>query len=67
MLWFLVFRFSLLTLVADLVVSKLLLRGDPIFSLRRIVVLSLFSWVFWLIFIVIGVVLEFSIWLFVVG
>ena len=48
-----------LTFVADLVVSKLLLRGDPLFSLRRVVVLSLFSWGFWLIFLSIGIGLSF--------
>ena len=57
----LVLGFSLfvLTLTADLVVSKLLLRGDPIFSLRRTTALSLFGWLFWLFFIVIGVALSF--------
>jgi putative membrane protein len=49
-----------LTLVADLIVSKLLLRGDPIYILRRTTDLSLFSWAFWLVFVVIGVALSFS-------
>ena len=57
----LVLGFSLfvLTLIADLIISKLLLRGDPIYSLRRTTVLSLFGWLFWLLFIVIGVALSF--------
>ena len=48
-----------LTLVADLLMNKVLLRGDPIFSLRRIFVLSLAGFVFWLLFIIIGVGLSF--------
>jgi putative membrane protein len=48
-----------LTLAADLIISKLLLRGDPIYILRRTTDLSLFSWAFWLVFIVIGVALSF--------
>ena len=57
----LVLGFSLfvLTLIADLIISKLLLRDDPIFSLRRTLALSLFGWLFWLFFIVIGVALSF--------
>jgi len=35
-----------LTLAADLIISKLLFRNDPIFILRRITNLSLFSWAF---------------------
>jgi putative membrane protein len=49
-----------LTLAADLIVSKLLLRRDPIYNLRRTTNLSLFSWTFWLVFIVIGVALSVS-------
>src|SRR5208283_4579305 len=58
---FLVLGFSLfvLTLIADLIISKLLLRGDPIYSLRRTTVLSLIGWLIWLLFIVIGVALSF--------
>jgi len=44
----------LATLVVDLALSQAVLR-DPIFVLRRVSVLSLFSWVFWLIFIIVGV------------
>jgi putative membrane protein len=39
-------------------VNKVLLKGDPIFSLRRVVILSLFSWSIWLLFIVIGALLS---------
>ena len=46
-----------LTVIADLMVSKLVLRKDPIFQLRRIHVLSLFSLVFWIIFVIVGVIL----------
>ena len=49
-----------LTVIADLIVSKLVLRKDPIFLLRRTHVLSLFSLVFWLIFILIGTGLGFA-------
>ena len=49
-----------LTLAADLITSRLLLRNDPIYILRRTTDLSLFSWAFWLVFIVIGVALSFS-------
>jgi putative membrane protein len=48
-----------LTLVADLLMNNVLLKGDPIFSLRRILGLSLVGFGFWLIFIVIGVGLSF--------
>jgi putative membrane protein len=46
-----------LTVIADLTVSKLVLRKDPIFQLRRIHVLSLFSLAFWIIFVIVGVIL----------
>jgi len=57
----LVLGFSLfvLTLIADLTISKLLLRSEPIYSLRRTLVLSLFGWLFWLFFIFMGVALKF--------
>lgn len=53
------FSLFVLTLAADLLMSKVLLKGDPIFSLRRTMVLSLASFVFWLVFIIIGVGLSF--------
>jgi putative membrane protein len=40
----------------DLALSKVILK-DPIFVLRRTMVLSLFSWIFWFIFIALGAVL----------
>src|SRR3989304_7596242 len=51
------FGFSLfaVTILLDYVVSKIVLR-DPIYVLRRIVALSLFGWLFWLFFIILGVV-----------
>ena len=42
-------------LFADYVISKLLLERDPIYILRRTVALSLFCWVLWMFFIVLGV------------
>ena len=47
-----------LTLIADVVMSKLVLRHDPIFVLRRALVLSAFSWVFWLLFVALGTALS---------
>ena len=47
------------TIAADLLMSKALLKGDPIFTLRRTLVLSLASFAFWLIFIILGVGLSF--------
>ncbi|HLE75006.1 MAG TPA: DUF2070 family protein [Candidatus Bathyarchaeia archaeon] len=59
------FGFSLfaVTILLDYVVSKIVLR-DPIYVLRRIVALSLFGWLFWLFFIILGVVFGviFSFW-----
>jgi putative membrane protein len=43
-------------LLADLFLSRVLLK-DPIFVLRRTLVLSLFGWVFWFLFIVLGIAL----------
>ncbi|MEM2098501.1 MAG: DUF2070 family protein [Candidatus Bathyarchaeia archaeon] len=42
------------TLLSDYVTSKIVLH-DPIYVLRRTVALSLFSWLFWMFFIVLGV------------
>jgi putative membrane protein len=43
-------------LFSDYVISKLVLRRDHIYVLRRTVALSLFCWVLWMFFIVLGVV-----------
>ena len=43
-------------LFADYVISKIVLGRDPIYVLRRAVALSLFCWVLWLSFIILGVV-----------
>ncbi|MCK5403230.1 DUF2070 family protein, partial [Candidatus Bathyarchaeota archaeon] len=48
------FTFLIITLVTDLVVQKNLLKNDPIFNLRRIFSLSLFSSILWFIIIVQG-------------
>jgi putative membrane protein len=47
----------LFNLFSDLVLSQAVLKKDPIFNLRRTLGLSLFSWVFWLAFILLGLVL----------
>ena len=47
-------------LAADYVAKILILKRDTIYSLRRTIALSLFSWAVWLFFIFLGVVLTFS-------
>jgi putative membrane protein len=42
-------------LFADYVISKIVLGRDPIYVLRRTVALSLFCWVLWMFFIILGV------------
>jgi putative membrane protein len=42
-------------LLADYIISKTILRSDPIYVLRRAVALSLFCWVLWMFFIILGV------------
>jgi putative membrane protein len=42
-------------LFGDYVISKLVLARDPIYVLRRTVALSLFCWILWMFFIVLGV------------
>jgi putative membrane protein len=51
--------FFALTLVADLLMNKITLRNDPIFSLRRTLVVSLVGWGIWLLFSVLGIALSF--------
>jgi putative membrane protein len=55
------------TLLADYVISKIVLRSDPIYVLRRTVALSLYCWVVWLVFILLGVIFGtmFGYWLWV--
>jgi len=48
----------LTNIVLDHIISILVLRGDPIYDLRRTTGLSLFCWVFWLFFIFIGVIIA---------
>jgi putative membrane protein len=45
------------TLLADILTSKVFLAKDPIFILRRTVAISYFCWLLWLLFIALGVVL----------
>jgi len=52
---FLGFSVFAAVLFADYIISKIVLRRDPIYVLRRTVALSLFCWVLWMFFIVLGV------------
>lgn len=56
-----------LTLLFDYVTSRIVLRNDPIYVLRRTVALSLYCWVFWLFFILLGVALgaTLNLWLWI--
>lgn len=53
------FSLCVLTFAADLLMNKVFFKDDPILSLRRILVLSLVSLGFWLIFVIVGVALSF--------
>ncbi|MDR0318475.1 MAG: DUF2070 family protein [Nitrososphaerota archaeon] len=44
-----------MTFIADVILSNLVLK-DPIYTLRRTVALSFFCWIFWGLFLIIGVV-----------
>jgi putative membrane protein len=48
-----------LTLLADSVMSRIILKVDPIYLFRRTLALSFFCWILWLFFVAIGVVLGF--------
>ncbi len=48
-----------ITYISDTIVSKSILKSDPIFSMRRTLVLSLVGWLLWLVFIALGVGLSF--------
>ena len=50
----------IVTFFADSVTSKIILKDDPIFSMRRTLALSLAGWLFWLFFIAVGVGLGFA-------
>ena len=54
-------------LLADYIMNKTALRSDPIYVLRRAVALSLFGWVIWLFFVILGVIFGafFGLWLWV--
>jgi len=61
----LIFGFSLFSvdLLCDYVITKTVLKQDPIYDLRRITALSLFCWVLWFSFILVGVLLnDLSLW-----
>jgi putative membrane protein len=57
----LAFGFSLfaITYISVTIVSKLILKGDAIFTLRRTLMLSLVDWLIWLVFLALGVGLSF--------
>jgi putative membrane protein len=44
-----------ITLIVDVIISKIILR-DPIYILRRTAAVSLFCWIFWAFFLVLGVI-----------
>ncbi len=48
------------TFLIDLVISKIVLKSDPVFSMRRTLVLSLAGWLLWLFFNALGVGLSFA-------
>jgi putative membrane protein len=52
------FSLFLTTLVVDYAMSKLVLKRDPIYDLRRTATLSLFCWIIWLFFIFLGIVAD---------
>jgi putative membrane protein len=52
--------FFALTLVSDLIITKIPLRNDPVFSLRRTLVVSLVGWIIWLVFNISGIALSFT-------
>lgn len=49
-----------LTVVADTTTSKVILKGEPLFSTRRITAMSYFGWLLWLAFIALGVGLGYA-------
>jgi putative membrane protein len=53
------FSLFVIAYLSNMVVSKSLLRNDPIFSMRRTLGLSFACWLIWLVFIVLGVSLSF--------
>ena len=53
------FSLFVIAYLSNIVVSKSLLRNDPIFSMRRTLGLSFACWLIWLFFIVLGVGLSF--------
>ena len=62
---FLGFILLAITLFTDSITSKIILKEDPIFSMRRTLVLSLVGWLFWFFFLALGVGLGFAFgWIF---
>ncbi len=52
--------FFAITYLTDTLVSKYLLKSDPIFTVRRTLGLSFACWIIWMVFIVFGVGLSFT-------
>jgi putative membrane protein len=52
--------FFALTFISDFLMTKITLKNDPIFSLRRTLVVSVVGWILWLVFNVLGLALSFS-------
>lgn len=48
------------TLLGDLILSKLILKVDPIYLLRRTLALSFYGWVLWFSFILLGAILGYA-------
>lgn len=49
----------IVTFIADIITSKAILKGDPLFSLRRTLAMSFYCWLLWLALIALGVGLEY--------
>ena len=46
----------IITIFLDIIMSKLIMKIDPIYILRRTLALSLFCWVLWGFFVILGVI-----------
>jgi putative membrane protein len=56
---FLGFAFFFVNLGLDYITIKILLKHNPVYDFRRTVAFSLFCWIFWLVFIIVGVFCAF--------
>ena len=53
------FGLLVVTVTADLIVSKILLRDDPLFNMRRTSAMSMYNWLLWLAFLALGTALGY--------